>query len=147
MMTKKKELKIQLWAIIISLVLVFIMAFILHNERDKLLETGTETVGIVTHTRTSKTNDPYIINFSFIKDDTLLDGQISLTLGEKEQFYNAFVGYTYKVRFFSDDPPKKARIYIDEPVDVSEEEYLRLLERVDAERQNVEKAKTWWKNF
>ena len=146
-MTKKTELKIQLWAIIISLVLIFIMAFILRNEREKLLKNGTETVGIVTHTRTSRSNDPYIINFSFINNDTILDGQISLTLGEKKQFYNALVGYTYKVRYFPDKPPKKARIYIDEPIDVSEEEYLRLLERVNMERQRVEKSKTRWKNF
>ena len=147
MITKKKELKIQLWAIIFSLVLTFIMAIILRNERDKLLKTGTETIGIVTHTRTSKTNDPYVINFSYIKDDTILDGQISLTLGEKEQFYNALVGYTYKVRYFPDKPPKKARIYIDEPVEVSEEDYIRLLEKVYLERQRVEKSKTWWKNY
>lgn len=147
MMTKKRELKIQLWAIIISLVLIFIMVFILRNERDNLLKTGIETVGIVTHTRTSKINDPYIINFSFINEDTILDGQISLTLGEKEQFYNALVGYTYKVRYFPDKPPKKARIYIDEPAEVSEEDYLRLLEKLNMEHQRVEKSKTWWKIF
>lgn len=147
MITKKKQFKIQLGAIIISLVLTFIIAFIIRNERKKLYETGTETVGIVTHKRTSRTNDPYIINFSFIKDDAILDGQISLTLGEKKQFFDALVGYTYKVRYFPDKPSKKARIYIDEPVRASEEDYLRLLEKVNVERQRIEKSKTWWKNF
>jgi len=146
MMTQKKQNKIILYVWISSFVISLALVFHMRSEREKMLKTGTETVGIVTHTRTNRPNDPYCIDFSFIKDDTVLNGNISLTSGEKEQFIHAIVGNTYKVRYF-DNKPFKARIYIDEPVSVSEEDYIKLLESVNERRQQVEKSKTWWKNF
>ena len=114
-------------------------------ERESLLKTGIETAGIVTHSYNSKTAlEPYTIRFSFIKGDTLIDGIMS---SDQDDYFNAVVGNTYKVRYFADKPLKKARIYPNEPVSVSEEDYLRLLERVKVMSKKVEKSKTWWKNF
>ena len=126
-----------------------VAVLMLRNDREKLMKTGTETVGIITHTYTlnGRFNDPYVINFSFIKDDTILNGVTSLTLGEKELFFEAVVGQTYKVRYNPNKPQKKSRIYPDEPVVVSNEDYERLLDRVYKRQKRVEKSKTWWKNF
>lgn len=125
-----------------------VFASLIRKERTMLVETGKETVGIVTRTYIagSWNSDCFIINFSFIGDDTILDGITSFYLNERELFNKAVVGGTYRVRY-NPDRPKKSRIYIDDPVSVSEEEYDKLLERWFVMREKVEKSKTWWKNF
>ena len=126
----------------------------LRIERNNLLKTGTETIGIITQAYTSKSSKitPYVVRFSFIKDDTIIDMTNSLDIrntlpGGKVEFQKALVGYTYKVRYFNNKPLKKARIYIDEPISASDEDYMKLFERVKVEQQRVEQSKTWWKNF
>ena len=69
-------------------------------------------------------------------DDTIINGTCSLSYEEKEQFQKAVVGDTYKVRFSPEEPYKKVRIYIDEPVSSSEEEYKRLWERLWIKRKD-----------
>ena len=137
--------------------MIIIHVFVLHIERNNLFKKGTETVGIITHTYISKSSKitPYVIRFSFIKDDTIIDMTNSLDKrnalpGDKiddEMFQKAIVGQTYRVRYFPNKSLPKARIYIYEPVMVSEEDYMRLMERVYVEQQQVEKNKTWWKNY
>lgn len=156
-MTKKNQTKFTLWTVLICVIIVISHTFAIHIERHNLLQNGTETVGIVTHTYISKSSKitPYVINFSFIKDDTIIDMTNSLdkrnTLpGDKiddEIFRKAIVGQTYRVRYFPNKPTKKARIYINEPVSVSDEDNIKLMERVCLKQQRIEKSKTWWKNF
>lgn len=156
-MTKKNQTKITFWTILMSFLIIIIHGTVVHIERNNLLKKGTETVGIVTHPYISKSSKitPYVIRFSFIKDDTIIDMTNTLDKrnalpGDKidnEMFSKAVVGQTYRVRYFSNKPLKKARIFINEPVSVSDENYMKLLERVYAEQQRVEKSKTWWKNF
>jgi len=147
-MTEKKRAKVAFISFLIIFPATLVLAVIMRLETERLLKTGIETTGIVTHTYISKTTtSPYTIRFSFIKGDTLIDGIMSLGHEEKELYFNAVVGNTYKVRYFADKPLKKARIYPNEPVSVSEEDYLRLLERVKVMSKKVEKSKTWWKNF
>ncbi len=155
MISKKKETKIQLWTIIISFSIVFIMAFSYRIERNKLLKTGVETVGIITHTFVTETTPSFIVDFSFIKDDSIIDVSNTIDVrntipngnGVKNLFPYAIVGNTYKVRYFRDKPLKKARIFIDEPVVVSIEDYTILLERVYAKQKRVEKSKPRWKKW
>ena len=134
-MTKKNQTKFTLWTVLVCVIMMIIHTIIIHIERNNLLKKGTETVGIVTHTYISKSSKitPYVISFSFIKDDTIIDMTNTLdkrnTLpGDKidnEMIRKAIVGQTYRVRYFPNKPPKKARIYIDEPVEVSEIDFLR----------------------
>ena len=118
--------------------LTFIMALQFRKERKTLETKGNETVGIVTNTYIagSRYSDCFHIEFSFIKEDTIIDGLSSFSLEEREQFEKAVVGNTYIVRFFSNKPSKKARIYIDEPVSISEKEYKRLWERLWIKRKD-----------
>lgn len=148
-MTSYKNNKINIIYCICGFLVMLVAALMLRNDREKLMKTGTVTVGIITHTHTHNgrlNDDPYVIDFSFIKDDTIIDGVTSLTLGEKDLFFKAIVGQTYKVRY-NPNKPKKSRIYPDEPIMVSNEDYERLLDRVYVRQQQVEKSKTWWKNF
>ena len=156
MISKKKQTKIQLWSIIIGFSMALILAFCFRSERDKLLKTGVETVGIVTHTYVTGTKTPsFVVIFSFIKDDSIID--VSNTIDIRNTipdgnagdnlFQYAIVGNTYKVRYFHDKPLKKARIFMDEPVVVSIEDYSKLLVRVYEKQERVEKSKTWWKNW
>ena len=132
-----------------SLFLGLVCAFFISKERGALMTNGVETVGMVTRTYVagSRYTDCLIINYSFIKDDTILDGITSFYLNEREQFDRAVVGGTYRVRYNPNKPNKKSRIYIDEPIPVSDEKFNRLSERLVLERGRVEKSKTWWKNF
>ena len=156
MISEKKQTKIQLWSIIIGFSTALILAFCFRSERYKLLKTGVETVGIVTHTYVTGTRTPsFVVNFSFIMDDTIIDVSNTLDIRNtipdgnagKDLFLYAIVGHTYKVRYFHDKPLKKARIFIDEPIVAPIEDYSRLLERVYEEQERVEKTKTWWKNI
>lgn len=155
MISEKKQTKIQLWSIIIGFSMALILAFCFRSERDKLLKTGVETVGIVTRTYVTGTKTPsFVVNFSFIKDDPIVDVSNTIDIRNtvpdgnagKNMFQYAIVGNTYKVRYFHDKPLKKARIFIDEPVVVSIEDYSKLLVSVYEEQERVEKSKIWWKN-
>lgn len=153
MITKKR--KIIITGIVLFVCGTFVASvctFLLRKEKEVLLTTGEATVGMVTRTYSVRSrffggNDPYVINYSFFIDDTILDGTCSLPYGEKEQFTKAVVGGTYRVKYNPDKPNKKSRIYIDEPVSVSDKEYEELLERWFVMREKVEKSKTWWKIF
>lgn len=145
----KLNIKTNIILCICALLVLFLAGLKRRNDREKLMKTGAVTVGIITHTHTHNgrlNDDPYVIDFSFIKDDTIINGITSLTLEEKDLFFKAIVGQTYKVRY-NPNKPKKSRIYPDEPVMVSNEDYERLLDRVYIRQQQVEKSKTWWKNF
>ncbi|MBO6026418.1 MAG: hypothetical protein J6P73_04150 [Bacteroidales bacterium] len=153
-MTKKNQIKITLWCVLTCFSITLIHAIHIRIERNNLLKKGTETVGIVTYANISKPTKitHYTVDFSFFKDDTVIDMRNSLDIrntlpGGKIEFQKAIVGYTYRVRYFNDKPLKKARIYMDEPVSVSDEDYMKLLERAYVKQQQVEKSKTWWKNF
>ena len=148
-LTKNKKIRTAIILIVCSFLLALVCAFFLRKERNGLMTMGEETVGMVTRTYIagSRDADCFNINFSFFKGDTILDGVCSFYLGEREQFDKAVVGGTYRVRYIPDKPNKEARIYIDEPVSVSEGEYDKLLERWGVMREKVEKSKTWWKNF
>lgn len=149
MMTNKRKIGIAFIVSACCFFLTLILALQFRKERKTLEATGIETVGIVTNTYIagSRYSDCFHIEFSFIKGDTILDGLSSFSLEEREQLEKAVIGSTYMVRFFSNKPSKTARIYIDEPVSVSEKEYQRLLERVWVTRKRIDRSKTWWKNF
>lgn len=149
MTTNKGKTRIALIVSVCCFFLTLILALQFRKERKTLEAIGNETVGIVTNTYIagSRYSDCFHIEFSFIKDDTILDGLSSFSLEEREQFEKAVVGNTYIVRFFSNKSFKKARIYLDEPVSVSEEEYQRLLERAFVIRKRIDRSKTWWNSF
>ena len=138
---RNRNLRIALIVFVCGLLIALVSALVLRKERQTLMTSGEETIGVVTNTYTigsrfgSGTN-PYIIEFSFILVDTIIDGTCSLSYEEKEQFQKAVVGETYKVRFSLEEPSIKARIYIDEPISSSEEEYKRLWERLWIKRKD-----------
>ncbi len=138
---KNRKLRIALIVFVCGLLIALVSALFLRKERQTLLSTGEETIGVVTNTYTIGSRfgtgpNPYIIEFSFFMDDTIIDGACSLSYEEKEQFQKAVVGDTYKVRFSPEEPYKKVRIYIDEPVTTSEKEYKRLWERLWIKRKD-----------
>ncbi len=119
----------------------------MRKEREHLERSGRETVGMVIHKRVDRSSAPYMIDFAFFEEDSIVEGMVSFSLGEKKQYQNAVIGCTYRVRYFPDKPPKYARIYTEEPVSIAEEEYLRLLEQLFIKRHQIEKSKNWWKIF
>ncbi len=147
MMTKKRQNRLSYILFACCFLCALCIALIMRREREQMKKSGKETAGMVIHKRVDRSSAPYMIDFAFFNEDSIAEGMVSLSLGEKKQYQNAVIGRTYRVRFFPDKPTKYARIYTEEPVSVSEEEYLRLLEQLFIKRQQIEKSKKWWKNF
>ena len=75
---RNRNLRIALIVFVCGLLIALVSALVIRKERQTLMTTGEETIGIVTNTYTigsrfgSGTN-PYIIEFSFFGDDTIID--------------------------------------------------------------------------
>lgn len=113
-MTTKQELLFCAVSVVVGCIVMGIFIHNYHAETKKIERYGVETVGVITdRLKVRKRGGPsYSVNYTFMHNGEIIRRNQDVGF---DPFREAIVGGRYKVMYLPDNP-KKARIYINEPV-------------------------------
>jgi len=111
----KWELKLCIIVIVIGAPFIYLIPKWLYEDFMLINREGIETVGTVTYKSAGSNGADFYIHFDFLYNG-VSHRSIMGTFVSPRNYEDAVIGRKYKVKYLPKSP-KKARIYIDEPID------------------------------